>query len=36
MGSEVVLSTPEAFATYLRDTAPMYREVVTSSGARAD
>ncbi|MBR0650084.1 tripartite tricarboxylate transporter substrate binding protein [Roseomonas terrae] len=36
MGSEVVLSTPEAFATYLRDTAPMYREVVASSGARVE
>jgi tripartite-type tricarboxylate transporter receptor subunit TctC len=36
MGSEVVLSTPEAFATYLRDTAPMYREVVAASGAKVE
>jgi len=36
MGSEVVLSAPEAFATYLRETAPIYREVVTASGARVD
>lgn len=36
MGSEVVLSTPEAFATSLRETAPMYRDLVAASGAKAE
>jgi tripartite-type tricarboxylate transporter receptor subunit TctC len=36
MGSEVVLNSPEEFQAALQATAPMYRDLVTASGARAD
>lgn len=36
MGTEVVLNTPEEFTAYLRETSPMYRQLVEISGARVD
>lgn len=36
MGSDPVLNQPEEFAAYLRETSPMYRELVRISGARTN